>query len=261
MYYPPDEQARRAYEAQQRREASSRYWNRQAFKLVYVLCVIFVMPGVIIGGFAVYLAIYEPDQFQRAIKSRPQGPRVDDLESPTYFIRESALKQLTSGTPDRTRRDVAVKIKKLLTDSNPAIQERAIEALGDWGQPEDATALSALARDRMSTFIRPKICVALGKLQGEAALDGLIDILGMGWTEQEHALRALATFGPTAEPALLARGESGDASFKPAICAALASLGTAESIPFLEAAAKDANAQVAEAARKAIAAIGTRTKL
>ena len=260
MQSPFDEQARRAFEAQQRAQANSRFWNRQLFKLVYILCVIFVLPVALCGFAALYLAIYEPETLQRAIKARPQGPKVDDLESPSFFVREAALKKLVKGPADRTQRDVAEKIKKLLSDQMPAIQELAIDSLGDWGQPEDAAALATLSRERMSVFVRPKICVALGKLQGEQALDALIDISGMGWTEQEHALRAIATFGPAAEPALLKRGETADVSLKPSICLALQSLGTAASLPFLETAAKDENPQVADAARKAIAAIGKRAK-
>jgi hypothetical protein len=259
MYNPHQEQARRAYEAQERREATSRFWNRQAFTLIYILCVIFVVPGVLIGGFALYLAIYEPEQFQRAIKSRPQE-RVDALDSPTYFVREEALRKLVRSTPDRTRRDVAEKIKKLLSDSNPVVQELAINSLGDWGQPEDAAPLVALAREPTSTFIRPKICVALGKLQGEIALAGLIDISGMGWSERDFSLKEFANFGPQVEPALLARGETADDNLKPAICAALQSFGTSASLPFLEGVAENKDPQVAGPARRAIAAIGERAK-
>ena len=254
MSNPFDEQARLAYEAQRRQS----YWNRQAFKLIYVLGVMFVLPGVIIGGFACYLAIFEPEQFQRAIKSQPQGPRVDDLENPSFFIRQAALQKLVSEPPDRSRRDVAEKIKKLLSDHHPATQELAIDSLGDWGQPEDAAALGTLARDRLSTFVRPKICVALGKLKGEAALEALIDILGMGWTEQDQALRELKNFGPEVEPALLKRAETADPNFQIVICSTLQTLGTTNSIPFLEAAAKGDNPQVADAARKALEAVRKR---
>jgi HEAT repeat protein len=233
----------------------SSYWRWQRFKLVYVLCVIFLLPGSIIGFFALYLAIYEPDQLRTAVRSQPQVA-VHPLESPTYFVRQDALKKLIREPPDRSRRDVVDKVKKLLRDSNPQAQELAIEALGKWGLPEDATALGELAADPFSIFVRPQICKALGELGGDESCFVLVDIIAQG--SPEPAIAALRQIGPTAEPALLQRGAEADAAKRAAICMALAQIGTQESLPFLEAAAGDDDPEVAKQAKLALAAAKSR---
>lgn len=233
---------------------SENYWRRQRFKLLYVLFISFGMPAVMIGFFAVYLAIYEPQQLFR---QRPQGPQkaVDPLESPAFFVRQDALKKLAAGPADRSRRDIVEKVKPLIRDSNFQIQETAIDVLGDWGSPEDAVALRDLAQDRFSVFVRPRICVALGKIGGEAACEALIDLLGMGDAEREHAEKALAQCGPGAEEVLLRRGESAETPLKRAICLVLEKTGTKKSVEFLTAAAKDSDAGVSASAQRALAKV------
>jgi HEAT repeat protein len=236
------------------------FWRWQAFKLIYVLCIIFVMPTILIGGCAVYLAIYEPEQLRKSLNRKPPV-QVDPLESPSYFTRHDALKKLTTGPADRSRRDVAEKIKKLLRDSNPQNQELAIEALGKWGTAEDVPALRELAADQFSFFIRPSICKALGNIPGEESLEGLIDILGMGNIEGAEALTQLRKSGPAAEAALLRRGESAEPAFKAAICSALGQLGTGDSEAFLTEAAAGEDAQVAAAAKQALGALAKKKPL
>jgi HEAT repeat protein len=233
----------------------SNYWRWQKFKLAYILSVIFLLPGAIIGFFALYLAIYEPDEFRTAIRSKPQVA-VNPLESPTYFVRQDALKRLIREPPDRSRRDVVDKVKKLLRDSNPQAQELAIEALGKWGRPEDARALGELAADPFSVFVRPAICRALGELGGRESCGVLVDILAQG--SPEPAIAALRQIGPTAEPALQQLAVDADAAKRAAICTALAQIGTAESGPFLEAAAGDDDPEVAKQAKLAMAAVKSR---
>ena len=72
---------------------SENYWRRQRFKLLYVLFISFGMPALLIGFFALYLAIYEPN---RLFRDRPPEVQkaVDPLESPTFLIRQYALSKL-----------------------------------------------------------------------------------------------------------------------------------------------------------------------
>lgn len=253
MQYSPqhDERAWQAHQEQLRRQA---YWNRQAFKLIYVLFFAFGFPLLLAVFFAIFLAIYDPQALVRATRSKPQEA-VDKLDNPSFFVREAALKELTAGTPDRSRRDVAEKIKKRLHDSHWPVQERAIDALGDWGQPEDAEALADLMNDRMSTFIRPRIIKALGKLQGDRALELLIGGLGMSPNDQAASVEAICQFGPAAEKGLLAHEEP---DRRAGVCMVLKSIGTAECIPYLEAAAEDENAQTAKVAKEALETVKKR---
>ena len=212
------------------------------------------MPALLIGFFALYLAIYEPN---RLFRDRPPEAQkaVDPLESPTFFIRQDALSKLASGPVDRSRRDIVDKVKPLIKDSNFQIQDTAIDVLGKWGSPEDAAALRELAQDRFSVFVRPQICAALSKIGGDASCEALVDILGMGDTEREHAQNALAQCGPVAEDVLLRRGESADPALKRVICLALEQLGTEKCISFLTTAADDTDMGVSTAAKQALAKI------
>ena len=126
---------------------SENHWRRQRFKLLYVLFISFGMPALLIGFFALYLAIYEPE---RLFRDRPQEAQkaVDPLESPTFFIRQDALSKLVSSPSDRSRRDIVEKVKPLIKDSNFQIQDTAIDVLGKWGSPEDAAADSWPGRSR-----------------------------------------------------------------------------------------------------------------
>jgi HEAT repeat protein len=227
------------------------YWRRQRFKLLYVLFISFGMPALIIGFFALYLAIYEPEKLFR---HRPQGPQkpVDPLESPTYFVRQDALNKLAASPADRSRRDVVEKVKPLLRDSNFQIQETAIQVLGDWGSPEDAAALGDLARDPLGVFVRPKVCAALGKIGGEPSCEALVDILGMGDAERAAAIPALAQCGAVAEDVLLRRSATAELAHQRAICQALAEVGTAKSLDYLTAAAENPDPALASAARQAL---------
>lgn len=233
---------------------SEDYWRRQRFKLLYVLFISFGMPALLIGFFALYLAIYEPE---RLFRNQPQEPQkaVDPLESPTFFIRQDALAKLAAGPADRSRRDIVEKVKPLIRDSNFQIQETAIDVLGDWGSPEDAVALRELAADRFSVFVRPRICAALGKIGGESSCDALIDLLGMGDSEREQAEKALAHCGPVAEDILLRRGAAAEPALMKAICLALEKLGTEKSVAFLSAATANADTSVAAAAKQALSKI------
>lgn len=235
------------------------YWRRQRFKLFYVLFISFGMPALLIGFFALYLAIYEPENLFR---HRPQGPQkpVDPLESPTYFVRQAALNKLAAGPSDRSRRDIVEKVKPLIRDSNFQIQETAIQVLGDWGSPEDAAALGDLARDRFGVFVRPQVCAALGKIGGEPSCEVLVDILGMGDAERVAAIPALAqcsraSNGPGAEDVLLRRAPTVDVAHQRAICQALEQVGTEKSIEYLTAAAENPDPVLSAAARQALTKI------
>jgi len=231
--------------------SESPFWRWQAFRLVYVLCVIFVLPAVLIGSFALYLAIYEPEQFVKSVRSQPQVA-VDPLESPSSFTREAALQKLIADPADRSRRDVVPKIKQLLRDPNPKIQELAIAALGKVGQGEDVEALLELAKDRFSIFIRPQICQALGEIDGDESLEALVEILGMGTTERDQAVAALSRRRAAAETTLLRRAAEVDAAQQVAICFALGKLGSEQAKPYLEGAATSDDLALAAAAKQAL---------
>jgi HEAT repeat protein len=243
----------------ERTALNERYWKRQAFRLSYVLCVIFVLPAVIIGFFVLYLAIYEPAEFRERFHRRPLVA-VDPLDNPSFFVRQEALRKLVVGPADRSRRDIAEKVKGLLRDSNFQTQELAIAVLGKWGQPADATALKELAADPFGTFVRPAVCRALGELGGNESLQALIDISAIGATEREHAISSLLLHRAEAEAALLDRAATADSSQLAAICGGLGQLGTEKCLPTLEQYAEDENPQVAGEARRALLAVQQRSR-
>lgn len=227
------------------------YWRRQRFKLLYILFITFGMPALVIGFYALFLAISEPGKlFPNRGKAATQP--VDPLESPTFFVRQDALRKLAKGPADRSRRDIVEKVKPLLRDHNFQIQDTAIDVLGNWGSPEDVPALAELARDQSGTFVRPRICTALGKIGGESSCEVLVDILGMGNTEREHAIRALTQCGPIAEEVLLRRGATADPAQKRVICVALERLGTAKSIGFLTTESANTDPVISAAAKQAL---------
>lgn len=73
--------------------------------------------------------------------------------------------------------------------------------------------------------------------------------------DRPKAARALTAMGPLAEKAVVPLVGKGDPPTRMAACGVLAAVGTPESLPALEAAARDPDRNVARAAADAVLAI------
>lgn len=233
------------------------YRRRQFMKLIAVLIVIFVIPGAVIGTAALYLALFEPAEFRKAIGTPPSANPLDDLSNPSDFKREKALRALIKGPADRNQLEVAAKLRPMLSDPNPNLQSLAIEALGYWGQPEDAEAIIQRIKSMHPNLVPEFMFTTLGRLGGKEASEELARHLGNSWL-REQVTKALSECGPEGETAALKYIEDSDPRTREAVCLALQSLGRAASIPGLEKATGDSDPQVAAAARQALVAASVR---
>jgi HEAT repeat protein len=115
--------------------------------------------------------------------------------------------------------------------------------------------LLELAKDRFSVFIRPKICLSLGKIGGQESFDALVDILCMGPMEREHCLTVLSQDRAAAEIALLRRATQANPDEQLAICFALGRLGSEQSRLYLESMAAADDSQLSVAAKQALSTL------
>ena len=124
-----------------------------------------------------------------------------------------------------------------MTKSNDAFARRsAVEALGVWGTANEVPLVLEFLNNG-DIFAQMAAMEALGKLRDERALEPLVRCLHEFRTRHD-AERALKQFGPAAEPHLIPLLTSPDAFLPHTVAGILEVVGTNQSIPHLQAAAR-----------------------
>lgn len=139
--------------------------------------------------------------------------------------------------------------KERLQDKDPYIRRAATEGLGRAG---DAASIDALVRNATideSPMVRMATAFALQKL-GRNYAARLVDLTG---SARGQAQEYLIELGPSMAAAIVPRLQEPDPEVREGLIDVLGVIGDASTIPALEAAAKDPNASVAAAAKRAVA--------
>jgi hypothetical protein len=174
----------------------------------------------------------------------PPGPpaNADDvakalfrLKKPLSNIRHEAAEALKKATPDQRRDEVARALEAVLTEPDQHTREVVIDALGVWGTKETVPLLLPLLAQKDDR--RPAIR-ALGNLKDERAIDPIAEFIDKN-EELGEVGEALKKLGPAAEKAVLKRLNHEVLLVRWKVCEILGAIGTKESIPSLEKAAKD----------------------
>jgi HEAT repeat protein len=140
--------------------------------------------------------------------------------------------------------------KEHLADKDPYLRRAAAEGLGRAGDRSAVDTLQAGATTDDSAMVRLAMAFALQKL-GQNYVSRIADAM----TSQKLRAQAedyLVEFGPSVTQPLLARLQDPDAGVREATADVLGFVGGDAAIPALQAAAKDKDADVADAAKRAI---------
>lgn len=142
--------------------------------------------------------------------------------------------------------------KDRLPDKDAYIRRAATEGLGRAG---DTASIDTLERNTASdeaAMVRLATAFALQKL-GRNYAARIVDLMGSSPKVTAQGQEYLVELGSSMVPTLLPRLQDPDADMREAVADVLGIIGDATTLPALEAAAKDRDASVASAARRAIA--------
>src|SRR5262245_11070000 len=145
----------------------------------------------------------------------------------------------------------------MLENPNKDLRMAAVRIVGRWGTGEDLPGLLRLVKDRDGD-VRWAVFDALVLMKDERGAAAIAKRLDDGW-DRKKAAEALRAMGPVAEKEARKYIDSGKNHFtRREACAALKVIGTKDSVPALEEAAKDGDVFVAADAKDALLAILTR---
>jgi hypothetical protein len=189
------------------------------------------------------------------------GRAIADLKAPEPHRRIEALMRLKDmkPTPERSQ-GVVTALEAFLSTANFGERRFAEEAIAVWATSENVPLLIQLLDDRGKDSLgHQPIIEALRRLKDERAIEPLAERLG-NFFDRKEAGEALKAFGPAAEKAVLKQIHHSDSQVQMIVCEILAAIGTAESLPILEAVAAGRDQLVVPKARDAIRVIKARNK-
>ena len=138
-----------------------------------------------------------------------------------------------------------------LQDKDPYIRRAAAEGLGRAGAASAIDALERIATTDDTPMVRLAATFALQKL-GRNYAARLVDLMGSSKVHAQ-AQEYFVELGAPMVAVIVPRLQEPDPAIREALVDALGAIGDASALPALQAAAKDANASVASAAKRAAA--------
>jgi HEAT repeat protein len=146
--------------------------------------------------------------------------------------------------------------KERLDDKDPFIRRAAAEGLARTGDTSAVDTLERLVTSDESAMVRLASAFALLKL-GRNYSGRIVDLMSTARVIRQGQ-DYLVELGPQMASVVIPRLQDSDPAVRAAMADVLGAIGDASSLPALDAAAKDADASVAAAARRATAAIKSR---
>ena len=141
--------------------------------------------------------------------------------------------------------------RERLVDKDPYLRRAAIEGIGRAADAESAEALQRAATTDESAMVRLAAVFALQKL-GRNYAGRIVDLMASDKVIPQ-AQEYLVELGPSMSPTLVPRLQEPDANVREAVADVLGLIGDGSVVAPLEAAAKDRDASVASAAKRALA--------
>ena len=143
-----------------------------------------------------------------------------------------------------------------LQDKDPYMRRAAAEGLGRAGDGKSADTLERMATTDDSAMVRLACAFALQKL-GRNYTSRIIDLMNDAKLVRQ-AQEYLVDIGPSIIGVAASRLQEPDPAVRAAIADVLGAVGDNAAVPALEAAAKDTDANVAQAAKRAMARVRAR---
>lgn len=178
------------------------------------------------------------------VKDASLAGLIEKLKGKDHWARRKAAQDLQNLEPSRDYREqVAVALEEAMVEKDHFVQIDCIKALGVWGSKQSVDPLlKMLSND--DVWVRQHAIEALGNIKDPRAIEPIAERLKDNGFPAEAATKALKNFGPAAEKPVLKYVKDDNVFFKKNVCALLKDVGTRESLPALEAIAKDENIHV-----------------
>lgn len=168
-----------------------------------------------------------------------------------------AASQLQHAVVLQDRQEAVLKVlDKMVKDKDHTRRKHAVDVFARWGRPESVPALISCLQDP-ALLVKLAAIDTLGKLKDERAAEPLVNLVPEPGL-RIPATKALQSLGAKAEKAVQGLLKHSVAEIRLEGCRLLKDLGTADSLPALQAASKDADKAVAASAREAETAISKR---
>ena len=145
--------------------------------------------------------------------------------------------------------------KERLSDKDPNIRRAAAEGLGRLGDPAAIPALESGVTSDDSETVRVAMAFALQKL-GRNYVTRIVDAMDSARMVPQ-AQEYLIELGPAIAPSLYPRLQETDAGIREGVAEVLGQIGDEGAVPALQAATQDRDANVANAAKRALERIKT----
>jgi HEAT repeat protein len=201
----------------------------------------------------------EPPGLQKMAADDPEFKEiVRNLEGGDVFARMAATKSLTTIKPNEQHAEVAQKLAKLVGFDDAFTRQGALRALGVWGTAKEVPVLLD-ALGHQDVFTRREALKVIGRFHDERALGPVMRCF-KDFHTREDAKTALRAMGSLAEKDVLALLTGDDVFLKVDAIKTLKDIGTATSVPALNAAAASNNVFLTGPAQDALTAIAARAK-
>jgi hypothetical protein len=180
------------------------------------------------------------------------------LEDNNDYWRGQAVNHIQEADVVKAHRaEIAKRLVEELRESNVGIQVQAVRALSRWGTKDSIEPLIKFLDATSEGGVRNAALESLGQLKDPRAIETIVEYLPKA-SAREKASWALKNFGAVAETKVAVALTHKDKDVRREGCLILKAIGTAKSLPALEAVLNDESKPVIEAAEDAIRVIKKR---
>lgn len=179
-----------------------------------------------------------------------------ELQGEDRLKQRAAAGQLASFQPAGNRAEIVRRLVALAGSEEGFMREAAIKALAVWGTTAQATVVLDALQDR-DLAVRQAAIEALAFGRTARGAEALAELVATG-REFSQASLALRGMGAVAEPAVLKLLEDRNLATRREACQLLKAIGTQQSLPALNTAARGPDSLLALLAKEAIKAVTAR---
>lgn len=170
-----------------------------------------------------------------------------------------AVVRLTPVEPKLYREDIIRRLQELMAEGDVLLQEQVGKALLNWGRADDGSEKVALDAVEKIAASGREVPESLVKLLVTRQDPGVIPIIDQLWALDSTSWEQLyGELGPDIEDAVLARYEKGTVTLRMSATRLLGKVGTAKSLPVLEASREASTPEVRVLIDRALASIRAR---
>ncbi len=182
-----------------------------------------------------------------------------ELESIDLERARKAVVRLATAEPKLYREDIIRRMQELIREGDLELQGEVGKALLNWGKPGDGSEKVVLEAVRKIAATGHDMPESLVKFLVARKDEGVIPVLDSLWALDCTTWEALyVDLGPAIEDPVLARYEKGTVTLRMSACRLLGKVGSAKSLPVLEASREGSSPEVRVLIDRAIEAIRSR---